>query len=107
MTLERQSSFLTDSFSQTETTSKLLDAPSTSTHNIISPDMVDSGVHSQHKERNISVTEEDEECLSFTDDRFKVEAEESEEPKAEETNETETGESEKVEDPDEVSFDSC
>lgn len=36
--------------------------------------MVDSGVDSQHKsifkERNISVTEDDE-CLSFTEDRFR------------------------------------
>lgn len=106
MTLERQSSFLTDSFSQTETSSRLLEGPSTH-HIIISPDMVDSGVDSQHKERNISVTEEDEECLSFTDDRFQAEAEEADEEMKAQSNETETGESEKVEDPDEVSFDSC
>lgn len=66
--------------------------------------MVDSGVDSTHKERNISVTEEDEECLSFTEDRFKVEPEEI--VSKSKSNETETGETEKVEDPDEVSFDS-
>lgn len=70
--------------------------------------MVDSGVDSQHKEdkeRNISVTEEDEECLSFTEDRFKVDTEDIDSKSK--PNETETGETgEKVEDPDEVSFDS-
>ena len=46
----------------------------TATGGSSSSDMVDSGVDSQHKsifkERNISLTEDDE-CLSFSDDRFR------------------------------------
>lgn len=68
--LERQPTNLTDSFAQTDTQNILLD---TATGGISSSDMVDSGVDSQHKsifkERNVSLTEDDE-CLSFTEDRF-------------------------------------
>lgn len=69
--LERQPSLLIDSFAQTDAQSTLLD---TATGGASSNDMVDSGVDSQHKsifkERNISVTEDDE-GLSFSDDRFR------------------------------------
>lgn len=69
--MERQPSILIDSFAQTDTQNILLD---TATGGTSSSDMVDSGVDSQHKsifkERNISVTEDDE-VLSFTDDRFR------------------------------------
>lgn len=67
--LERQPSILIDSFAQTDTQNLLLDTATGS-----SCDMIDSGVDSQHKsifkERNISVTEDDE-VLAFTDDRFR------------------------------------
>lgn len=69
--LERLPSLLIDSFAQTDTHTLQLD---TATGGTSSSDMVDSGVDSQHKsifkERNISVTEDDE-CLSFTEDRFR------------------------------------
>lgn len=69
--LERTPSTLIDSFAQTDTHEELLD---TATGGASSSDMVDSGVDSQHKgifkERNISVTEDDE-VLSFNDDRFR------------------------------------
>ncbi|CRK91306.1 CLUMA_CG004981, isoform B [Clunio marinus] len=69
--IERQPSILIDSFSQTDTKNLLLD---TATGGVASSDMVDSGVDSQHKgifkERNISLTEDDE-CLSFNEDRFR------------------------------------
>lgn len=69
--LERTPSILIDSFAQTDTHEELLD---TATGGASSSDMVDSGVDSQHKsifkERNISVTEDDE-LLSFNEDRFR------------------------------------
>jgi hypothetical protein len=69
--MERQPSLLTDSFAQTDTQTVLLDTAAGGTS---SSDMVDSGVDSQHKslfkERNISVTE-DEEGLLFSEDRFR------------------------------------
>lgn len=71
MKLERTPSILIDSFAQTDTHEELLD---TATGGASSSDMVDSGVDSQHKgifkERNISVTEDDE-LLSFNEDRFR------------------------------------
>lgn len=70
--IERQPNLLIDSFAQTDTQQNML--LDTATGGSSSSDMVDSGVDSQHKsifkERNISVTEDDE-CLSFTDDRFR------------------------------------
>lgn len=69
--LERHPSLLIDSFAQTDTQNLLMD---TATGGSSSSDMVDSGVDSQHKsifkERNISLTEDDE-VLSFTVDRFR------------------------------------
>lgn len=72
-----------------------------------SSDMVDSGVDSQHKsifkERNISVTEDDE-CLSFTDDRFRdknIMSEEEDE--AEKPSRPITVAAERRDDPEEVS----
>lgn len=69
--MERTPSILIDSFAQTDTHEELLD---TATGGTSSSDMVDSGVDSQHKgifkERNISVTEDDE-LLSFNEDRFR------------------------------------
>jgi len=60
---------LIDSFAQTETM-----VSDTATGGTSSSDMVDSGVDSQHKgifkERNISIMEDDE-ALSFSDDRFR------------------------------------
>lgn len=74
-----------DSFAQTDTQNilslspqNLIDCPDnnilldTATGGTASSDMVDSGVDSQgkiFKERNVSLTEDDE-CLSFTEDRF-------------------------------------
>lgn len=70
MKQERQPSLLIDSFAQTDTHNALLDTATGGS----SSDMVDSGVHSQHKgefkERNVSVTEDDD-CLSFSEDRFR------------------------------------
>lgn len=90
--LERQPSNLIDSFAQTETHNVLLDTATGGS----SSDMVDSGVDSQHKsifkERNVSVTE-DEEGLSFSEDRYREkiiilsEEEEEEEVKKEEVEE--------------------
>lgn len=70
--MERQPSLLIDSFAQTDTQTVLMDTATGGGSS--SSDMVDSGVDSQHKsifkERNISVTEDDE-CLSFNEDRFR------------------------------------
>lgn len=70
---ERQPSILIDSFAQTDTHNALLDTATGGS----SSDMVDSGVHSQtkgeFKERNVSVTEDDD-CLSFSEDRFRDKA---------------------------------
>ena len=69
--LERQPSNLIDSFAQTDTQTILLDEAAGGSS---SSDMVDSGVDSQHKsifkERNISVTEDDE-ALSLNKDRYR------------------------------------
>jgi hypothetical protein len=100
--LERQPSLLIDSFAQTDTHNLLDTATGGGTS---SSDMVDSGVDSQHKsifkERNISVTEDDD-CLSFSDDRFRdnpiiVSEEEDEVDKA-------TASDDKKDDSEEVSF---
>ena len=68
---EKTAQILIDSFAQTEMPSEEITASTSST---ICHDMVDSGVDSQHrssyKERNISVTEEDE-PISLSDDRFR------------------------------------
>lgn len=70
--LERKPSVLTDSFAQTDTHPTLLDNATGGGSS--SSDMVDSGVDSQHKsifkERNVSVTEDDD-VLSFSEDRFR------------------------------------
>lgn len=102
--MERVPSLLIDSFAQTEA-HNLLDT-ATGGENP-SSDMVDSGVDSQHKsifkERNISVTEDDE-CLSFTEGCFRdkiimsEEEDETEKPK-----ETAAKEDEKKDEAEEVS----
>lgn len=101
--LERTPSLLIDSFAQTDTQN--LDLLDTATVGAASSDMVDSGVDSQHKsvffrDRNISLTEDDE-CLSFHDDRFRdktiimsEEEDEADKPTADD----------KKDDSDEVSF---
>lgn len=69
--IEKSAQILIDSFAQTEMPSDEITASTSST---ICHDMVDSGVDSQlrsiYKERNISVTEEDE-PISLSDDRFR------------------------------------
>ena len=68
--IERAGQLLIDSFAQTEMPSDEIMASTSST---ICQDMADSGVSSQHltyKERNISVTEEDE-AISLSDDRYR------------------------------------
>lgn len=91
MKLERQPSNLIDSFAQTETNTAdhlLLDSAAACSSN----DMVDSGVGSQHKstnkERNPSVMDDDED-ISFTDDRLRyknVSEEEEEENEGQKDN---------------------
>jgi hypothetical protein len=83
MKLERQPSNLIDSFAQTETHA---DTPMMSVDNATS-DMVDSGVGSQHKStsKNPSTAMDEDEDISFADDRLRyksVSEEEIEEAEA-------------------------